>query len=86
MNAELIYDGLSKAPGLNPIMPSGAMYLMVGINIQEFPEFNNDIDFTKQLVLEESVFCLPGDVSLPLSLSLLPLLSLPSSLSPLILS
>lgn len=71
MNAELVYDGLSKAPGLNPIMPSGAMYLMVGININEFPEFNNDIDFTKQLVLEQSVFCLPGDVSL----FLLPLLS-----------
>ena len=72
MNAELVYDGLSKAPGLNPIMPSGAMYLMVGIDINEFPEFDNDIDFTKQLVLEQSVFCLPGDVSLSLSLTTSP--------------
>ena len=39
------------------------MYLMVGIDIAHFHEFNNDIDFTKQLLIEQSVFCLPGDVS-----------------------
>ena len=30
-NARLVYDGLKDVPGLNPIMPSGAMYMMVGV-------------------------------------------------------
>jgi tyrosine aminotransferase len=59
-NAELIYKGLSQVPGLNPIMPAGAMYIMVGIDIGHFPLFKDDIDFTKHLVIEQSVFCLPG--------------------------
>lgn len=28
-NAEICFNELSTVPGLNPIMPSGAMYLMV---------------------------------------------------------
>lgn len=28
-NAELVYEGLSQAPGLRPIMPAGSMYMMV---------------------------------------------------------
>lgn len=28
-NAELVYDGLKDVPGLNPVMPAGAMYMMV---------------------------------------------------------
>lgn len=28
-NAELVYEGLQRAPGLTPIMPSGSMYMMV---------------------------------------------------------
>lgn len=28
-NAELVYEGLSKAPGLTPVMPAGSMYMMV---------------------------------------------------------
>ena len=31
--------------------------------LAHFHEFNNDTDFTKQLLIEQSVFCLPGDVS-----------------------
>ena len=33
------------------------------IDIEHFPEFKDELDFTKQLVLEQSVFCLPGMVS-----------------------
>ncbi len=58
----LVSAGLQSAPGLTPVKPSGAMYMMVGIDIDRFPEFNDDIDFTKQLVIEQSVFCLPGQV------------------------
>ena len=59
-NAKEVYAGLQPAIGLKPIMPAGAMYMMVAIEIDHFPEFKDDIDFTKQLVLEQSVFCLPG--------------------------
>ncbi|XP_076357988.1 tyrosine aminotransferase-like isoform X2 [Tachypleus tridentatus] len=59
-NAELCYSALSEVPGLNPIMPAGAMYMMVGIDMNRFPEFRSDVDFVERLISEESVFCLPG--------------------------
>lgn len=59
-NAEICFSSLKKIRGLNPIMPSGAMYMMIGIEIEQFPEFKNDLDFTTSLVTEQSVFCLPA--------------------------
>ncbi|XP_075996447.1 tyrosine aminotransferase [Genypterus blacodes] len=59
-NSEICFGELSTVPGLNPIMPSGAMYLMVGIDMDHFPHFKNDVDFTERLVTEQSVFCLPA--------------------------
>ncbi|XP_078689942.1 tyrosine aminotransferase-like isoform X3 [Branchiostoma floridae x Branchiostoma belcheri] len=59
-NAELFFNGVSKIPGLSPIMPCGAMYMMVGIDIDKFPEFSSDVEFTQHLVSEQSVFCLPA--------------------------
>ncbi|XP_067091201.1 tyrosine aminotransferase [Osmerus mordax] len=59
-NSELCFSELSTVPGLTPIMPSGAMYLMVGIDMEHFPGFQNDVDFTESLVTEQSVFCLPA--------------------------
>jgi len=87
-NATLVHRELLKAPGLVPIMPAGAMYMMVRKGYQEcgckfwkfmtswfclllqvriemdrFPDFESDLEFTKQLLKEESVFCLPATVS-----------------------
>ncbi|XP_073830566.1 tyrosine aminotransferase [Musca autumnalis] len=59
-NADLAYGMLKKIRGLNPIMPNGAMYMMVGINIEQFPEFKDDTHFVQELVNQQSVFCLPG--------------------------
>ncbi|XP_077371646.1 tyrosine aminotransferase isoform X2 [Festucalex cinctus] len=59
-NAEICFNELSTVPGLTPVMPSGAMYLMVGINMDRFPDFQNDVDFTERMVTEQSVFCLPA--------------------------
>lgn len=59
-HADVAYEMLSAIKGLNPIMPSGAMYMMVGIEIEKFPEFNDELDFVQDLVKEQSVFCLPG--------------------------
>ena len=30
-NAELVYEGLKGVPGLDPVMPAGAMYMMVSL-------------------------------------------------------
>lgn len=59
-NSEICFNELSTVPGLTPVMPSGAMYLMVGIDMEHFPDFKNDVDFTERLVTEQSVFCLPA--------------------------
>ncbi|KAL0968220.1 hypothetical protein UPYG_G00263970 [Umbra pygmaea] len=59
-NSEICFSELSTVPGLTPVMPSGAMYLMVGIEMEHFPEFQDDVQFTERLVTEQSVFCLPA--------------------------
>ncbi|KAF9359950.1 hypothetical protein BGX26_010995 [Mortierella sp. AD094] len=61
-NAKLSTDILSKIPGLKVIVPQGAMYVMIAINVQEFKDITNDIIFTEKLLGEESVMCLPGSV------------------------
>merc|ERR1719507_101357 len=59
-NADLAFRKLRKNPGLIPIMPRGAMYMMVKMDMERFPQFTSDLDFIEKLVSEESVYCLPG--------------------------
>ncbi|KAM4613970.1 tyrosine aminotransferase [Discoglossus pictus] len=59
-NADLCYNTLCSVPGLYTIRPAGAMYLMVGIEMEHFPEFESDVDFTERMISEQSVFCLPA--------------------------
>ncbi|EDW75400.1 uncharacterized protein Dwil_GK20156 [Drosophila willistoni] len=59
-NAKLAYNMLKQVRGLNPVMPNGAMYMMIGVLIQHFPKFKDDVHFVQELVNEQSVFCLPG--------------------------
>lgn len=37
-----------------------AMYMMVSIDIESFPEYQDELEFVQDLVHEQSVFCLPG--------------------------
>ncbi|XP_014249751.1 tyrosine aminotransferase [Cimex lectularius] len=60
-NAQLAYFMLAEIEGLKPVMPQGAMYIMVGIDMAKFPKFKTGLDFVRQMVNEESVFCLPGE-------------------------
>lgn len=62
-NAKLAYYILNDVPGLHPYMPQGTMYMMVKIEMEHFPNFESDLDFLQKLMGEESVFCLPGNVS-----------------------
>ena len=60
-NAKLSFEKLSQIPGLRPVMPSGAMYMMVGIDRAGFSkDFSNDLEIVEAMVTEQSVFCLPG--------------------------
>nr|CAD7401933.1 unnamed protein product [Timema poppensis] len=59
-NALVAFEMLKNIEGLRPVMPEGAMYIMVGINMEHFPEFSSELHFLEQMVTEESVFCLPG--------------------------
>lgn len=61
-NANIVYTRLSRLPGLTPRKPSGAMYLMVRIDLKSFPGFNTDLDFVQALIREKSVFCLPAQI------------------------
>ena len=49
--------------GLTPVMPSGALYMMVGVELSKFPCINTTVEFMEKLMFEESVFLLCGEVS-----------------------
>jgi hypothetical protein len=61
-NAQKFFERFQAIPGLKPVMPQGAMYMMVGLDMAAFPEFKNDVEFTQCMVTEQSVFCLPASV------------------------
>lgn len=60
MQANYSYERLSHMIGLEPVMPQGSMYIMVGIQVTKFVDIESDIDFSQKLLNEESVFVLPG--------------------------
>ena len=51
---------LAGVPGIEPVTPQGAMYVMVQIKVEMFKDVNDDADFTRLLLAEENVFVLPG--------------------------
>ncbi|KAI8996718.1 pyridoxal phosphate-dependent transferase [Gaertneriomyces semiglobifer] len=59
-NAHVSAELLTGIPGIRPVVPQGAMYLMLEINPAEFKDIVDDIEFAQKLVDEESVLCLPG--------------------------
>ncbi|XP_017767921.1 PREDICTED: tyrosine aminotransferase-like [Nicrophorus vespilloides] len=59
--ANIAYEEIGKIRGLKPFMPQGAMYMMVQIKSECFPQFNDGLEFVSKLMEEESTFCLPGE-------------------------
>ncbi|KAH9423029.1 hypothetical protein DERP_007621 [Dermatophagoides pteronyssinus] len=59
-NADHAFNRLRTMKGLKPIQPAGAFYIMVHIEMKNFPAFHHDLHLVETLVSEESVFCLPG--------------------------
>ena len=54
------FERFKKVPGLYPVMPGGAMYMMVGLDRKAFPAFKDCLEIVEGMVREQSVFCLPG--------------------------
>ncbi|XP_026326823.1 tyrosine aminotransferase-like isoform X2 [Hyposmocoma kahamanoa] len=50
--AKLAYSELRRAPGLRPIMPQGAMYMMVEIKMSQFPKFKNELQFVERMCFD----------------------------------
>jgi len=58
--ADILYNGFSAIPQLNPVKPQGAMYLMVEILINKLEEIEDDVAFCQGLLKEEGLSVLPG--------------------------
>lgn len=61
-NVKLSIDMVSKIDGLVPVNPQGAMYMMVGIELEKFKDIVDDVDFSAKLLAEENVVIFPGEV------------------------
>jgi tyrosine aminotransferase len=56
-NANAVYKSLSRIPGLKPLKPQGAMYMMIGFDDEIY---GDETKLMQDLIKEESVICLPG--------------------------
>ncbi|GLG96800.1 Tyrosine aminotransferase, partial [Gryllus bimaculatus] len=54
-HAALVFGLLSRIEGLRPVMPQGAMYMMVGLRLQDFPAIACELTFVERLMAEESL-------------------------------
>jgi tyrosine aminotransferase len=59
-NALLCKSAALECPELTVIEPMGAMYVMIGVDIDSLDGVTDDADFAKQLLTEENLFLLPG--------------------------
>lgn len=60
-HAKIVYDLLSQSHVLRPIMPRGAMYMMIGINHSKLEDIPTSLTFMRKLAMEQSVFVFPGE-------------------------
>lgn len=58
-NAEYCEKRASEIPSLHPVKPQGAMYMMCRIDVQNM-DIDDDVEFCKKMLAEESVGLLPG--------------------------
>jgi len=58
-NAEYCFKRAKEIPGLSPVQPQGAMYMLCGLDIENL-DLEDDVEFCKSMLAEESVGLLPG--------------------------
>ena len=59
-NAKLCMDLAEDIPELTVIEPTGAMYVMIKVEIQNLEDIKDDADFARKILEEENLFMLPG--------------------------
>ena len=60
-HATFTCEYLSRVPGLRVVRPRGAMYVMIGVQVDRFDaSIVDDVTFCDLLLREEAVFVLPG--------------------------
>ncbi|CAH0488701.1 unnamed protein product [Peronospora farinosa] len=59
-NATFTIETLARIPGLEVIVPQGAMYAMVKIRTDILTKIKDDLSLTQKLLDQEAVFVLPG--------------------------
>jgi len=60
-NAEVCKEAVKTCPEISIIESVGAMYVMIGVDVDSLDEgIKDDTDFAKQLLTEENLFVLPG--------------------------
>lgn len=58
--ALLAFNYVVDIPGLTPILPEGAFYMMIKIDLERFPKFANCLEFVEGLTEEQSILAFPG--------------------------
>lgn len=59
-NAKLCVELSESCPELTVIEPTGAMYVMIRVNIEALEDIHDDAEFARKLLEEENLFILPG--------------------------
>jgi tyrosine aminotransferase len=61
-NAMVVKNAFADCAAITPVVPHGAMYAMIGINMEHFDaaDISDDAVFASKLLQEENLFLLPG--------------------------
>jgi hypothetical protein len=59
-NARLVVERAATVPGLEVVVPQGAMYVMLRIKDGAFADLRDDVEFSQRLLQEENIVVLPG--------------------------
>lgn len=57
----MLFENLKNVPGLKPIMTKGAIYMLLGVELEKFKDMKSATEFMRKLAEEESVFCFPSE-------------------------
>lgn len=59
-SSQTAFSRLSSIRGVTPIRSSAAMYMMVRIDVEEFEDIENDIEFCRKLLTEQNCLTFPS--------------------------
>lgn len=60
LSSQTAFARLSEIKGITPIKSSAAMYMMVRIELSEFADIDDDVDFCKKMLQEQNCLTFPS--------------------------